>query len=321
MLYTTEFLRSHDHQSVEQAVPVTKRSQNMKQIVSLLVASDFSPDSVHAMQRAALLCKSTGITRATALHVVETGLLNQLKRLIHLSDEAESTVLADAMHTLEQACSSVFERSGVRLEAKISAGKTIERITEAAAESQIVLLGATGRHLLNTTIGATPGRLIRQSGKPVLIIKTEPQQPYRKVLVAVDFSAHSRRAVEWAARVAPTAPIYLIHVYQAMFERKMKYTGVTESTINEYRHRAREHAEQEMERFMAGLKEVHTSRLHHMIRHGEHPAPTIVRAIRKTGADLVAAGKQGKTLMERLLLGSVTLNLLELSPCDLLVTQ
>lgn len=293
----------------------------MKPISSLLVASDFSADSQHAMQRAALLCKAAGITRGTALHVVETGLLEQLKRLMHLPGEVESTLLDDAMHSLEKEVASIFEGSGVQLEPQVRSGKAVDRIIEAAAEPEIVLLGAKGRHLIDTAIGSTPGRVIRHSGKPVLVVKSEPVRPYRLVLVAVDFSAHSRRAVEWAARIAPTAPLYLVHVYQAMFEGKMKYAGVTEEAINDYRRMAREQAEMEMKHFISTLSGVHTSRLHKMIRHGDHPAQTLVRAIRKTGADLVAVGKQGKTLMEHFLLGSVTLNLLELSPCDLLVTQ
>ncbi|MBN1928997.1 MAG: universal stress protein [Chlorobiaceae bacterium] len=293
----------------------------MKPISSLLVASDFSADSQHAMQRAALLCKAAGITRGTALHVVETGLLDHLRRLMHLPGEVESTLIDDAMKSLEEASASIFERSGVRLEPQVQSGKSVDRIIEAAAEAELVLLGAKGRHLLHTNIGSTPGRVIRQSAKAVLVVKTEPVQPYMKVLVAVDFSAHSRRAVEWAARVAPTAPLYLVHAYQAMFEGKMKYAGVTEDAISEYRRRARELAESEMDHFISTLTGVNKARIHRMIRHGDHPAQTLVRAIRKTGADLVAVGKQGKTLMEHFLLGSVTLNLLELSPCDLLVTQ
>lgn len=292
----------------------------MKPISSLLVASDFSFDSQHAMVRAELLCKTAGISRGTILHVVETGLLDNVKGLLHLSDEGESTLLTDAMKTLEATSASIFVRTGVTLEPRVRSGKIVSAIIEEAAEAEMVLLGAKGRHVPDTTIGSTPGRIIRESRKPVLVVKTEPVQPYRKVLVAVDFSDHSRLAAEWAARIAPTAPLYLVHIYQAMFEGKMKYAGVTEDAINEYRHRARLDAQSEMDRFINSLTGVNKSRVHRMIRHGDHPSLTLVKAIRKTGADLVAAGKHGKTLMEYLLMGSVTQRLLELSPCDLLVS-
>lgn len=293
----------------------------MNPISSLLVATDFSTDSRYALQRAGLLCKASGVPHGIALHVVETGLLEKLKRLLHLSDDVESTLLDDARKNLDEATASVFERSNVRLDPQVRSGKTVDSIIDAAAGSEMVLLGAKSRHLYNSSIGSTPGRVIRQSDKPVLVVKSEPLHAYRKVLVAVDFSDHSRRAVEWAARIAPTAPLYLIHVYHAMFEGKMKYAYVTEDTISKYRSRAHDEARQEMDRFISGLTDVHRSRIHDMIRHGDHPTQTIIKAIRKTHADLVVAGKQGESLMERLFIGSVTLNLLELSPCDLLVTQ
>jgi nucleotide-binding universal stress UspA family protein len=294
----------------------------MKELRSLLMATDFSADSRYAMNRAGLICSSAGISRGVALHVAETSWLETLKRSVNRSDDIEQQVLHNVMDTLDDAVESTWRHTGIRLESRLVSGKAVDTILEASTDADIIVLGARSHHTFqDMTVGSTPSRVIRRSVKPVLVVRNEAEHAYRKVLVAVDFSGHSLESLQWAAAIEPEAPIYLLHVYHAMFEHKMKYAGIKEDAIEEYRSQARAEAEVEMDRFLSSVSGIREDRLHQMIRHGSHIASILVREIRKTGAELIVVGKHGKTLMEHLLLGSVTLNLLDHAPCDLLVTQ
>ena len=296
--------------------------KEMKALRSLLVATDFSTDSRYAMNRAGLICSSNEISMGVALHVAETSWLESLKRSVNRSDDIEQQALHNVKHNLDEAVESSWRHTGIRLESRLVSGKVVDTILEASTDADIIVLGARSHHTFqDMTVGSTPSRVIRRSVKPVLVVRSEAEHAYRTVLVAVDFSEHSMASLQWAAAIEPKASLYLLHVYHAMFEHKMKYAGITEDAIEEYRRQARAEAEVEMDQFLSSVSGIRENRLHQMIRHGSHIASILVREIRKTGADLIVVGKHGKTLMEHLLLGSVTLNLLDHAPCDLLVTQ
>lgn len=54
--------------------------------------------------------------------------------------------------------------------------------------------------------------------------------------------------------------------------------------------------------------------------HGD-PAEAIVEEARQSGADLVAVGTKGKSLVERALLGSVSTKVVHEASCDVLVVR
>ncbi|MDV7391115.1 universal stress protein, partial [Arthrospira platensis SPKY1] len=168
--------------------------------------------------------------------------------------------------------------------------------------------------------GTTAERLLRQIHKPILVVKNEAATPYQRVLVAVDFSPHSRRALAGGTALAPQGEIHLAHVFEALFEVEMRYASVTEETIQEYRARARAQAEADLQRFIDACG-VDDGRLHRSIEQGGHVPTKLLDKAREIGADLVVVGKHGQSLTEALLLGSVTLHLLAACPCDVLVMQ
>ncbi|NTU92197.1 MAG: hypothetical protein HGA60_09825, partial [Chlorobiaceae bacterium] len=65
----------------------------------------------------------------------------------------------DAMKTLEATSASIFGRTGVKPEPRVRFGKIVSGIIEEAAEAEMVLPGAKGRHVPDATIGSTPGRI------------------------------------------------------------------------------------------------------------------------------------------------------------------
>lgn len=187
-------------------------------------------------------------------------------------------------------------------------------------DADLLVLGARGagnmRHLL---LGSTAERMLRKTLRPLLVVKQAPQDAYRRVLVPVDFSSWSAPALALAQAIAPQAELTLLHAFEAPFEGKLHYAGVESATIEHYRSVAKHDALHAMKRLAAevGLdaRAAHSTR----VLHGD-AARRILEQAQAPGCDLIVIGKHGESMLEELLLGSVTMRVLAESGCDVLVT-
>jgi nucleotide-binding universal stress UspA family protein len=182
----------------------------------------------------------------------------------------------------------------------------------------LLLMGARGPHFVREHIlGSTTERVLRTSLRPLLVVKQRPHSPYRRILAAVDFSAHAEAAINIAHAWLPSADIVLLHAFEVEFETTLHLAGVGESEINKYRIQAREAAKLEMEAFIERLQ-VPGRLVSRLFVHG---APTlhILEQEQLLDPDLIVMGKHGLSALEELLLGSVTQHVLAYSRCDVLV--
>jgi nucleotide-binding universal stress UspA family protein len=293
----------------------------MTDIKSILAATDFSADAQNAVERAAILCKSMGLSNGSVLHVVESLWLDNLRQIAGFAAETEKSILNAAPEALDKLIAEVRENTGFKLEAKVVVGKSKDKILETSAEFDLLVLGAHGKHpLRDFAIGTTAERLLRQSRTPVLVVRHKPEQVYQRILVATDFSAHAQKALAFANQIAAEAEIHLAHVFESFYEGQLLYAGISDETVSEYRIKARNEAEVKMANFIksSGLK---INNLHRSIEHGSHVPTKLHAKATEINADLVVVGRHGKSIAEHLLLGSVTLHLLAESQCDVLVTQ
>ena len=293
----------------------------MIHIQSILTATDFSSDARHAAERATIICATTGISRGVLLHVLESSWVDILKHFMNLSTELEQSMVGNAARSLDALVAANQKSTGFTFESQVCVGKVLDTILEVSASFDLLALGARGNHpLRDFALGTTAERLLRQTRKPVLVVKRKPVTAYRRVLVAVDFSPHSHTALAYSHAIAPQGEIYLAHVFEVPFQSEMLHAGVAEEIVHECRVQARYQADTEMRRFIEESA-ADTPHLHRSIEHGSHVPSKLREKAIAIGADLVIVGKHGKSLAEHLLLGSVTLHLLADCPCDMLVTQ
>ena len=293
----------------------------MVHIDSILAATDFSADARNALERAAMLCTTTGATRGAALHVLETSWLEALRQRVSSHPGADQSLIDSASRDLEQLVAEIREATGGSLEPQVRVGNVVDTIVEACGEYDVLALGARGGHTLREfALGTTAERIIRRIPKPILVVRRKAAASYRRVLVAVDFSRHSQAAFEYANLIAPDGELHLVHVFGVLFEGQMRYTGVSDALIKEYRDKARAEAELAMSRFASGLGQ-DEHRVKGVVEYGGHVANTLVEKARDLDADLVVVGKHGESLTEGLLLGGVTLRMLGDCSCDVLVAQ
>ncbi len=287
----------------------------------ILAATDLSAPARHAIERAALVSLET----AMPLHLLHVANLAPLERLRQMmaaaSDDMQQQVLDAAQTRLADLSAALQKRFGVPAERHVVAGALLPELTRKLGdlEAGLLVCGAKGesviRHLL---MGTTALRMLSTAPCPVLVVKQVPHEPYRRLLVTVDFSIWSRRAIKLAQRLAPHAEIVLLHAFEVPFEGTLRYASVAEETISHYRVVARQEA---MEKLYALRDETGLSARDSalIVLHGD-PASRIVEQEQERDCDLIVIGKQGESMLENLLLGSVTKHVLNESQSDVLVS-
>jgi nucleotide-binding universal stress UspA family protein len=136
------------------------------------------------------------------------------------------------------------------------------------------------------------------------------------VIVGIDGSGHSRRALEWAMKEAAIrqAPLTVITVHQAMVGY---YGGVGHDPQDPERtEEARASAQAETEKVLAELDGPHPASVTVTAVHG-FPVRELIRA--SSGADILVLGSRGAGGFTRLLLGSVAAQLSTHAHCPVVI--
>ena len=151
----------------------------------------------------------------------------------------------------------------------------------------------------------------------MLVVREPARAAYRRLLIAVDFSPGSVATVRWAHRMAPTAAIVLLHVFDVPFEGMLHLAGLPDDVVDQYRIDERTRSLQRM-RDLATEAGLGPTDYTGVVLHG-NPTRTILSQARHHDCDLVVMGKHGTHVTEDLLLGSVTQRVLAESNHDVLV--
>lgn len=288
-------------------------------IHSILAATDFSPAADLAVERAALLAQQHEAA-LHLLHVMPAISWKMFGRALFEHPLVTEKQLYDAakaqLNQVAEACNKCY---GITVRCHVEIGKAYERLANYAhlhAIDLTVLGPHSGSFARDLFIGSTALRLLHKSTHPALIADTPAHVPYRSVLAAVDFSDSSPGVIDTAARIAPGAIIYALHIYDVLFEGKMRYAGVGDDVIEQYRQAAETEATRMMEEFLSE-SDAHGLILP-LIRHG-YPARVILDEAHALPADLIVMGKHNRSGLDEFLLGSVTESVLHRLDCDLLV--
>jgi nucleotide-binding universal stress UspA family protein len=286
----------------------------------VLAATDFSAPARQAADRAALVAHETGAA-LTLMHVLPGGALQELRQWLGSGHATEQQVRDEAQRQLAAWQAELQAGRAVSARTAIATGAAVDEIgREADAQgAALLVLGARGAGFLRRLVlGSTSERLLCRTSRPLLVVRQAPQGPYRRVLVALDFSPWSAQAIALARRVAPQARLLLLHAYQVPFEEKLHFAGVDAATIDHYRAQARADAAQRLHALAAACA-LAPGDWEPFIVEGD-ASLRIVELEQQKDCDLVVLGKHGRSAAEDLLLGSVSLHVLAEGRADVLVS-
>ena len=286
--------------------------EKRRRLKKFLVATDLSARADKAMARAVQLADEHRAA-LTVVHILtgEGGGGTRRRRQVAVRIEEDLRRKVEALSR---------KKNGVVTVRVLPGTPFLEIIRQARAEAaDLILVGAHGKNFIKGLLfGTTAEKVVGKGDRSVLVVKKPAPHPYRRVLAAVDFSDHSRRALELGLRLAPQGEFHAIHVYAAA-EGTLKSAGVTESGIERYRTQVARDARRQLDAFVRTIsrggapirKEVWNGR----------PGREITRAARVHRADLVVIGTTGRTGIPYVLLRSVAEHVMREAPCDVLVVR
>ncbi|RCL28449.1 universal stress protein [Pseudomonas sp. AFG_SD02_1510_Pfu_092] len=290
----------------------------MSPLNHVLVATDLSTSARNAAERAAQLSQAQQAS-LDLLYVANPVPFERLKQLLVPDDDLLKRVLDTAGEKIRALAALLFQRHAIAAGVQVAHGAVVAEITRVVQDkgSNLLVCGAKGQSVARRLLlGSTVHKLLNRMPCPLLVVKQAPRDAYRTVLVPVDFSASSLRAIERAKAVAPQAEIVLLHVYEAPFESSMRFAHIDRDTLTHYRNVIRKDAVQQLAALAeaAGLADARQ-----IIVHGD-PGWRIAEQEQVLECDLIVVGKQGESAFEELLIGSVTKHVLNECQCDVLVS-
>lgn len=276
----------------------------------VLAATDFSTRSDRALRRAILLAKHLG-AGLSLVHVVDD---DQPPYLVEAHIDTAESMLAGSARTIEK-----FD--DIACDAKVVTGDAFAGIIRAADEAatDLIVLGAHRRQLLDIFVGTTAARTIARSRRPVLMAAGVPSAPYARALVALDIEEPSRAMLKRVHEmgVLRTSEVVAMHAFdvpaRAMLQRAMS----AKETIDQYVLDEGLQASKDLGRFLAGTGSPTTR--HRSLAINGSTARTILECASDDDADLIVVGTSQRKGMERLLLGSVAEDVLGDADRDVLV--
>ncbi|SLN44433.1 universal stress protein UspE [Pseudoruegeria aquimaris] len=273
---------------------------------NIVVATDLSGRSAHALTRAFQLAEQSG-ARVAVVKVADDDLPETMSAKIQI----------DAQDMLEALCEAEAARHPAPFSIEVLTGDPAHCIRACARDydSDLIILGAHRRRgFLDGMRETTLEHVVRIVRRPVLLAAMPVESPYTKVLLPMDFSPASTAAAHAALKVAPAAEInafHAVHVPYRGFGRGNPDGSLEDIFLQE----AREERDKWWEN--AGLPASFPKP-----ELSEGSPQQILDARRALfDPDLIAVGAHSRATAARWIVGSFAAGLVRNPPCDVLVTR
>ncbi len=188
----------------------------------------------------------------------------------------------------------------------------------------LIVMGTHGRRGIgHLFLGSVAEEVVRLAECPVVTIREGddlmPIASKNNILVPVDFSIHSKTALEFALKIAPTynARLQLLHVIEESIHPSFYAAGIT--SIFEFNSQLKTKSEQAIREMFESIS---GSDIEADIFVVEGRASSeIIKFAEEKSSDLIIIATHGLTGIEHLLLGSVTEKVVRMSKCPVLTIK
>ncbi len=240
------------------------------------------------------------VTESPGEAMIEPGLARLMREHQHESAESLREWLAS--------------RSDGEITLDVTKGSPSWELVAASKKADMVVVGSSTIDAF--TVGPTARRVAEMSGSDTLVVRRQPRVPYRRVVVAVDFSEASRGAVTRAKALFPEADLTVLYSLPSRFDLVLANAGLFAEEVDASRGYRLEAAADRMAEFAHEWN----GTLSTVIADGP-PTETVDEVVRRRNADLVVVGNRGASATRMVLLGTVAEGLLAQAPCDVLVAR
>ncbi len=303
----------------------------MKSIKRILLAYDYDITTEPALRKAEYLAKQFN-SELILVHAVE-------HIPYHYGLNYWHVIYDEIKPRMEAVCASLAER-GVNVQKPvILEGRPYDVIASTATvmDVNLIVIGAGKISRLDTFVGTTAGKIVRNALHPVCLVHPAEKKPeIERILCSVDFSLASNQVMAAAIHMARTlhAQLDILHVapkskpYPGLDNLPVKVIdleiGIESQEQTDTNDPDLENQMQlKVDKLFADylrkfdLTEVKYTK---MLRQGE-PNKEIILTSKKKRYDLLLVGTVGQNAISRILVGNTTEKILRKLPCSLMTVR
>jgi universal stress protein E len=273
----------------------------------LLCATDLSPKCEFAIDRAGRLAEDLRMD-LSLLHVVSA--VESERALEESLNAAIDYMKARARPPMWQWGGAPNVIVGTGSPARIIS-QTVQRLSPFALVVGPSKPGRLGRALFS--------RPAIEGSCPVLVVQRLPKTPYRNVLLAMDTSASSVRAMQTAEVLlaGTAASTKIVHAYEPPYRGMLWYVGTHGRGVESYGNSWKNEASIAMSDLLKRYSRDFTR--YEILVEDAKPAAAILRAVEEQQPDLLVLGARTAGAVQRAFTGSVTSEVIHKVRCDVLV--
>jgi nucleotide-binding universal stress UspA family protein len=248
------------------------------------------------------------IAAGPASYVPEAGMAAEIA--LQCAQEGQQAVLHDTRQ--------IFEQGQAPCQLCAELGHPVERIHEMAEQmdADLIVMGSRGLSAWPALLlGSVSEGMAQQAPCPVLIVRGEPKE-FARIVMASDGSEGANHAVRAGMELAKVyhGDVDVLHVFQPL----ANFPGIAHDGVDADVYAAR--VKEAISGQVAPVaQEMGVS--YQLNQEQGHPAETLVRFAEQRQADLIVVGSRGLGGFRRLLLGSVSTNVLRHAHCSILVVR
>lgn len=302
--------------------PITQKEKQMAEKANVLVATDMSDWAKKAEVRGAVIAKELGGKQFTLSYVQEKAETDVFLKLVSgISDFGEDEVVKKVKDRLQKRADVLAAEQNITVNPVVRTGEIAEetQVVLKTSNADLLVMGKHGHGYHSVPIiGNTPVKIIQGSPCPVLVVRNNPEHPYKRVLIPVEFTEAGAYQIQKALPFIPAdAEITLINVCMPPTQMHQHFVAVSLEMIERFKKRISEEAQNDMKKFVDGLnldRPVKT-----VIKVGL-PHHTILDYVTTENIDLLVLGKKPRNRLAEYLVGSMVHTGLNEAECDVMVT-
>lgn len=214
----------------------------------------------------------------------------------------------------EAAESGLPEKTALVTE-QVKAPSVPEAILTYAEEQDVdlIVMGTHGRRgLRRFMLGSVAEEVVRHAPCDVLTVRGERPPEIERLLVSIDLSTHARELIQHALDLSTVcgATLDVLHVIEPA---PPSLLALEELVADDFASRVRASARKRLEEMLDELVQPGMQSEVHL--HDGRPAPTIAAVAEAQESDLIMMATRGHSVLDHVLLGSVTERVMRAAPC------
>lgn len=290
---------------------------------SVVVGTDFTPCSGVAVGQALRIAAWSG-SPLHVVHVIDTAVVIEIESALSpLQQGIRDGLIREAERAWTEFAATIPGASGLPIEVCIN-NRIVGILRHAQThKADLLVVGAFGDRRPDLGFGTVATACVRKSMTDVLLVRDTQTGPFKSVVVAVDFSETSARALARAALVAArdSAELHVLHVLGAPWHR-VRYRSAEPIVAPDLQKRYLDTLEARLADCVLPIADAYKGlRLRTVCHDYRGHRSGIVEYARSVSADLIALGTRGRTNLRDMLLGSTAEKVLVESACSVLAVK